>query len=171
MYQMQMSDKHTWGEITIQERDLSKKNWPRFPKKSRRKGRKNKKRSNWLARKKIKRKDRCPGCGEVTFCLSIKRGWYNIRAVPEVEYSFRTTYMCMRRWRFPGDIIAKIMSQVYSEDAITRELTRPIVFLECGCIYHIVCLEEQKKCNNCGDYHIARCDRHNKKIKIMKREI
>ena len=177
-----MSDKHiqsrSWGSIIVQKRDLGKKGWLHLPKKvqqkkkPRHKGRKRwkKPRTNWLAKKKIKPKDRCLECKEITFNLSIKRGHYTLRAAPEVEYSFRTTYMCMRRWRFPLDLIAKIMSMVYDKDVVSRKLTRPIAFLKCGCICHLECLEEQSKCGFCDQYH-CNCSRHNQKMEIMKHKI
>lgn len=92
-----------------------------------RKGRKHKKGTNWLDAKRIHNCDRCQQCNEVTFYYVVIRGNYRIPSVPEMRTSLKTAYIGLWRNGFPGDLIAKILFQVFAEDFHNRELGRPIV--------------------------------------------
>ncbi len=123
--------------------------------KPRTKGRKHRKKSEWITLKRIHQNDRCPSCNEVVYNLLIKRGNYRIRAVPEVLFSFKTAYTGLCRWFFPGDLIAKIMFLAFAEDVKARNFGRPIVSFSCGCIYHTKCYEASLKTRHACHRHGA----------------
>lgn len=118
-----------------------------------RKGRKHKKWTNWLDKKRIRQNVQCPGCKEITYNMVVIRGTYHIRCVPEMRSSFKIAYICLYRWRFPGDLIAKIMFLAFAEDVTNRELGRPIVKFPCGCTYHTKCYEQRLKTSNTCNRH------------------